>query len=74
MTVDEIIKARIDEFKSADEETRRHMLNELEESLRSRNIDSNFDPDRICRALLWDKFTELSIDSIDEAVENLVRR
>lgn len=58
MTVDEIIKARIDEFKSADEETRIRMLNELDRSLRDRGIKQN-DADRICNAILWDKLTEI---------------
>lgn len=51
MTIDEIVKARVEEFKSADEKTRIHMLNELDRSLRDRGIKQN-DVDRTRNAIL----------------------
>lgn len=56
---DEIIKARVEEFKDADDETRVCMLNELYRSLRDRGIKQN-DADRMCNTILWDKLTEIS--------------
>lgn len=58
MTIDEIIKDRVDKFKDADEETRIRMLNELDRSLRDRGIKQN-DADMIRNAILWDKLTEI---------------
>lgn len=58
MTVEEAIKDRVEEFKSADEETRRKMMNELMVALKDRNKQD--DVDRVCNAILWDKLCELS--------------
>ncbi len=73
MTVDEIIKDQVEEFKDADEETRVRMLNELYGSFRDRGIEQN-DADRIRNAILWDKLNEIFIKiqskKLEEYYEN----
>lgn len=58
MSIDEIIKARVEEFKDADEEERETMIHNLEEQLR--RWESHFGTERVCNAILWDKLTEIS--------------
>lgn len=58
MTIDKIIKDRVEEFKSVDDETRVRMLNELYRSLGDRGIKQN-DADKMCNAILWAKLDEI---------------
>lgn len=60
MTIDEIIKARVEEFKNVGEEEQKAMIHNLEEQLRQKRCKDEFDTERVCNTILWDKLTEIS--------------